>query len=280
MVPRRREGWKPSHGQRENTQPCNHGPDRETQLSPRLPLFETQKPYIVFPGFFKFHQTSNLSYTLGPEQLIKDARACPEEFSLDKQGFIFRSWSPSPISWDVESHITGAYLPRSVPNSPTTPLRALNVYNQPDQSPAGVLDRLRLALPDEDMDELLGQYRVQIFNVWRPISSVVEDWPLAVCDARTTGKDDVVELEFVTPELVRLSYLAKWNENYKFYYLSHMTNKEVCIFKIFDSAHLEDPDASEATMGCLHTAFKLKSVPPEQARESIEVRLFVFSSRD
>lgn len=84
-------------------------------------------------------------------------------------------------------------------------------------------------------------------SVWRPISDVVEDWPLAICDARTVNTADLVELEFVTEELVKLSYLARWNEKYRFYYLSEMTNRDACIFKIFDSASFENRDDASAT---------------------------------
>ncbi|RYP75942.1 hypothetical protein DL770_007322 [Monosporascus sp. CRB-9-2] len=69
---------------------------------------------------------------------------------------------------------------------------------------------------------------------------------------------DLVELEFVTEELTRLSYLAKWNEKYRFYYLSHMTNQEVCIFKIFDSAALDDyGDEQRTTHEPRATAFNI-----------------------
>lgn len=68
---------------------------------------------------------------------------------------------------------------------------------------------------------------------------MVKSWPLAVCDARTATDDDFVELSYVTKELVRLSYMVKWNEKHQFYYMSNMTDQEVCIFKIFDSNALD-----------------------------------------
>ncbi|RYP54801.1 hypothetical protein DL768_000529 [Monosporascus sp. mg162] len=90
---------------------------------------------------------------------------------------------------------------------------------------------------------------------------------------------DLVELEFVTEELTRLSYLAKWNEKYRFYYLSQMTNQEVCIFKIFDSAALDDysDEQRRTTLGCIHSAFKLNPATQSRPRESVEVRILLFS---
>jgi hypothetical protein len=49
--------------------------------------------------------------------------------------------------------------------------------------------------------------------------------------------DDLDEMEYITEEFVRSSYLAKFNERHRFYYMSKMTNQDVCIFKIFDSAY-------------------------------------------
>lgn len=74
-------------------------------------------------------------------------------------------------------------------------------------------------------------------SVWRPIGATVEQWPLAVCDAQTVSMDDLEEMEYVTEECIRSSYLVKWNKDHRFYYLSRMNRREVCIFKIFDSAY-------------------------------------------
>lgn len=108
------------------------------------------------------------------------------------------------------------------------------------------------------MDELTANYRVRIFksvsilcstsfpvtlsadpfiSIWRPVKGVVEQWPLTVCDARSATMDDLDEMEYITDEFVRSSYLTKFNERHRFYYLSKMTSQEVCIFKIFDSAY-------------------------------------------
>ncbi|KAM6486197.1 hypothetical protein HDV62DRAFT_387601 [Trichoderma sp. SZMC 28011] len=218
---------------------------------------KTQRPYITLPGLLKTIHYANFDYVTGPEQLIKDVRGCTETFMLHEQGFTFLPWSPSDIDWTDEADIESRYLPQvkdllqkelDIGKSLQRSSKGrLSRGDASDQSPAGALDRLRLHLPQQEVDELLKKYRVRIFNVWRPISDVVEDWPLAICDARTVTTSDLVELEFVTDELVKLSYLARWNENYRFYYLSEMTNRDACIFKIFDSASFENRKDASAT---------------------------------
>lgn len=73
--------------------------------------------------------------------------------------------------------------------------------------------------------------------MWRPFRGLVEQWPLAICDASNTTLDDMEELEYVTEEFVRSSYLGKWSDKLQFWYLSRMTSDEVAVFKIFDSAY-------------------------------------------
>ncbi|KAF3074042.1 hypothetical protein CFAM422_003773 [Trichoderma lentiforme] len=275
---------------------------------------KTQRPYITLPGLLKTIHYANFDYVTGPEQLIKDVRGCTETFMLHEQGFTFLPWSPSDIDWTDEADIESRYLPqvkdllqkeldiseslkrcevfdwrlrkadsqevmRQVCDGRMIKIKPADIVHI-DQSPAGALDRLRLHLPQQEVGELLKKYRVRIFNVWKPISDVVEDWPLAICDARTVTTGDLVELEFVTDELVKLSYLARWNKKYRFYYLSEMTNRDACIFKIFDSASFENRSDASATLGCPHTAFRLPATSETgtRPRESVEVRLFVFST--
>ncbi|KAJ5855515.1 uncharacterized protein N7529_009459 [Penicillium soppii] len=271
------------------------------------PLLRTQKPYMVGPGFLKTIPTCNYRLAPGPEQLIEDVRGSTEEFTLAKQGFTFRSWSPSEIDWTDENQIVNTYLSeaqelvrqelnlgedfvrsevfdwrirntdsperiKNIEGGRMTKIRPADVVHI-DQSSAGAFDRLNHLLPKEEVDELTARYRVQIFNVWRPVKGVVEQWPLTICDARTATMDDLDEMEYITEEFVRSSYLAKFNERHRFYYMSKMTNQDVCIFKIFDSAY----HTAGETVGCPHTAFKIESVTSSSPRESIEARVFVFS---
>lgn len=77
------------------------------------PALKTQKPYLLSAGFMKSIPECNWKYEAGPEQVIKDARGYEEEFSLPKQGFAFRRWSPSEIDWEDESQILDKFLPEA-----------------------------------------------------------------------------------------------------------------------------------------------------------------------
>ncbi|PWY89860.1 hypothetical protein BO70DRAFT_426293 [Aspergillus heteromorphus CBS 117.55] len=275
------------------------------------PLLKKQKPYMVRAGVLKTIPTCNYRLKLGPEQLVEDVRGSTEKFTLSDHGFKFRSWSPTEIDWDDENQILQTFLPeakallreelglgdafkrcevfdwrmrntdsstriKSVDKGRMTKIRQANVVHI-DQSPAGAFDRLHRLLPKEEVEELATKYRVQIFNVWRPLKGVISQWPLAICDARTSTMSDLDEMEHITEEFVRTSYLAKYNPQHRFYYLSRMTNQEVCIFKIFDSAYLNPKDDRQETVGCPHTAFKIEEFTASAPRESIEARIFVFS---
>ncbi|KAF8544824.1 hypothetical protein BDD12DRAFT_800806 [Trichophaea hybrida] len=85
----------------------------------------------------------------------------------------------------------------------------------------------------------------RIESVWRPIVEVVDQ---------------------------RRNFLAKYNENFRFYYLSNMTKDEVCVFKVFDSEDTKAHCVPRASFW--HRDFNSPDLPP---RESIEVRLLVLS---
>lgn len=124
-----------------------------------------------------------------------------------------------------------------------------------DQTPLGVLDRMTQIFGDETAS-LAAKYRVRLIksaftlakrgpkagfdtdllgSVWRPLVDVVEDHPLALCDARSASLDDLIEVSFVDRGYIRHNYMAKYNPNFRLCYLSNMRSDETCIFKVFDS---------------------------------------------
>ena len=64
---------------------------------------------------------------------------------------------------------------------------------------------------------------------------MVEDLPLAVCDARRVGPEDLIEVAFIDGGIPRYNYMAKHSDEYRFCYLGNMRRDEVCILKNFDS---------------------------------------------
>lgn len=127
-------------------------------------------------------------------------------------------------------------------------------------------------------------------NAWRAISPGPQDFPLAVCDARTADKsedysnimvvvDDVKDI----PDLSDLDNLEPLDDKFrpeavlypytpgqKWYYFSNMNAHEVLLFKLFDSR--PDPTA----LRCPHCAFDNSKVEGAVLRESVEVRMVAY----
>lgn len=120
---------------------------------------------------------------------------------------------------------------------------------------------------------------------------IVEDYPLALCDARSATVDDLVSISQVDKGFVRHSFMAKYSKDFRFCYLENMRNDEVCIFKVFDSKdgvaqsgypylHVASLLMSALT-GVPHSSFNMKTHSSSaKPRESIEVRLIFLSALD
>lgn len=77
------------------------------------------------------------------------------------------------------------------------PVRKVHI----DQTPQGVLQRIRKHLSDHEAAEMqAGRLRVRLINVWRPLSGPVVDHPLAVAESLTINDVDLVEVKHVYPE--------------------------------------------------------------------------------
>jgi hypothetical protein len=141
-----------------------------------------------------------------------------------------------------------------------------------DQSYQAALNRVTQHLPDEAPTLLKG--RVQIINVWRPISTVQRD-PLAVADAKSVPDEDLVPKALVYPNKRGETYTVKYNADHRWRYKSGITPEEVILIKCFDSKM--DGRARRSP----HSAF-VDPTADEAApmRESIEVRALVFHPDD
>lgn len=141
-----------------------------------------------------------------------------------------------------------------------------------DQTYKASLSRVSHHLPGE-ADELL-KGRVQIINVWRPITTVERD-PLAVADAHSVPESDLVTRGLIYPTRNGETFSVKHNLKHRWYYRSGLTPEQVLLIKCFDSK--TDGRARRVP----HTAFVDPSAPSDApTRESIEVRALVFHTTD
>jgi len=122
-----------------------------------------------------------------------------------------------------------------------------------------------------DDAEALAQGRFQIVNLWRPLVDPVEDYPLALCDARSLEAQDLVDSERRAPNHVGEIQLAVHAPRQHWYYYPEMRPPEVLLFKTFDSIDGGNRPCS------IHSAIRLPDVPADaMPRESVETRAFVF----
>jgi hypothetical protein len=109
------------------------------------------------------------------------------------------------------------------------------------------------------------------YNIWRAVSEPPQDVPLAVCDARSVARDDLVAADavFDTADAPQWSFeglVVRHDPRHRWCYFSNMTRGEALVFKTNDS----DPSAPHCVP---HSAFDDPECPPGAVpRASIEMR--------
>jgi hypothetical protein len=249
--------------------------------------------------------------------IVRDGRPLREDFSLDVQGFVLAE-RPSqvrdffnkeeierlypgevvasvlaltgatrvaPIGWMVRTsgdvarhqrqavgytHRGGVQPPAGEAHVDFTPARA---------------EPLARALYEKTFPEGKGFSRFIASSLWRTFSPPPQDWPLAVCDARSVGRDEgTPNTMFIVDRLpdeqtmlgpmeneqnAPAAAIFHFNPAHRWWYFSGMTRDEVLLFKFHDS------DASKA-LRTPHTAFQDPSFPAARHRESIEFRTIAY----
>jgi hypothetical protein len=99
----------------------------------------------------------------------------------------------------------------------------------------------------------------------------VENWPLALCDARSIRPGDLVASGLVYRDKVGETYSVVHNPEHRWFYYPRLTPAEVLLLEIYDS---RTDGIARLTA---HTAFDDPSSPPlALPRRSIELRTLVF----
>ncbi|KXS21814.1 hypothetical protein M427DRAFT_40635 [Gonapodya prolifera JEL478] len=218
--------------------------------------------------------------------VITDLRSAGKEFKLDRNGFELLHHK-SAIQGDEfydEEKLKKVYLPEveevikkvtgasrtkvfdSIIRSPRSTFKAIDRVHGDYTTKSGA-GRLIEHIPEADSERLLNG-RFAIINLWRPIRTVV-DAPLAVADAITSPRSEIIAQSLVYPHRVGETAAFKYNPNVQFYYVSRQTPEEPLLIKTFEKA--------EDKAGFVpHSAFFDPTAPPNAPeRESIEVRVLV-----
>jgi hypothetical protein len=139
-----------------------------------------------------------------------------------------------------------------------------------DQTLASAPKRVAKHLTAEEAAWRL-QRRFAIVNFWRPVGGPALRTPLAVCDARTIERDDLLESDLVYRDWVGETYAVAFNPRHRWYWYPRQATTEATLLKIFDSA--TDGRARLTA----HTAFEDPHSPPDAPpRRSIEIRALLF----
>jgi hypothetical protein len=143
-------------------------------------------------------------------------------------------------------------------------------YPHADNTDASARELANLFDMFVDDFDLANYPRWAMYNVWRAITPPPQDFPLAVCDARSVDPADEVTVTAITEELQgdivhdTMSYVH--NPAHRWYYFPDMTFDEVIVFKSGDS----DPTKAVRVP---HTAFTDPTCPPGvPTRASVEMR--------
>jgi hypothetical protein len=275
----------------------------ESSLSSRTSAVESELNYLApgnaRPVNYTFDPPAGTPWnsgTLDPRRVtIRNARPLAEsgEISLDRNGFQLVSHRSAlkdfsddnlirlayhPEAEALLRHITGAekvvifdHTLRDSQNgsraNPALREPVRRVHN--DQTFVSGPRRVRDHLDVEEAERRL-RHRFAIVNLWRPLS-VVEQLPLALCDARSISADDLVPTDLVYRDKTGETYSFLANPRHRWFFFPRLRPDEVLLLKIYDSR--EDGTARLTA----HTAFEdPRSAPDAPPRRSIELRALLF----
>jgi len=232
--------------------------------------------------------------------LIRNARSILQHLSVDREGFALIEHHTKVTNFYDEEEVRSVYYPeaeqllkavtgasqviifdhtlrnaqKSQPSENSIKEPVKRVHN--DFTNKSGYSRARRELEAqgiENIEDLL-QQRFAIINVWRSIAQPIQESPLTVCDAQSIALKDLVAADLVYRDRVGETYSVTYNPEHRWYYFPQMHRDEALLIKCFDSA--EDGKARFAA----HTGFDDPTSPPDApARESIELRTFVFYSK-
>jgi hypothetical protein len=293
-----------------------------TPLDPPVRTVSTTITYVA-PGSFinRRFVAPGVEHNTGRYEAhnvtVRDGRSIREQFNLDVHGFVLaerptvvrdffdkdevdRTYPDevvaavkaltgatrvAPMGWmartsgDVAKHQkqTAGYTHRGGVQPPAGEAHV-------DFTPARA-EPLARAIYEKTFPDGKGYSRFIASSLWRAFSEPPQDCPLAVCDARSVGREEgVPNTMFIVDRLpdeqtmlgkmdneqsAPAAAIFHYNPAHRWWYFSNMTRDEVLLFKFHDS----DPSRALRTP---HTAFHDPSFANARIRESIEFRTIAY----
>ncbi|KAK4998930.1 hypothetical protein LTR66_001920 [Elasticomyces elasticus] len=229
---------------------------------------------------------------------IHDGWYRAKEFSIDKEGFALQEFKTGFDKWQDDDAVkeqlypdvveflrsnlgakrvlvfdhtirTKANAAKKLTQETNTSQRAPVMLVHCDYTAESGPVRVRQLLGDE-AEDLLSR-RVAFVNVWKPINSVVEERPLAMCDVTTSPQSDFFKLYLRYRDRTGENYVMRYSPAHKWWYFPKMNPEQVILLKTYDS----ESDGRACFVG--HSAFEDPNTPADaKPRESIEIRTIVF----
>jgi hypothetical protein len=236
-----------------------------------------------------------------PGRAVRIMNARSLESNLDREGFVLVPHTSSIVDFDLIqddpevdqryieemtellARVTGASKAfmlgrgkRRYGEGATDKLRPLSNakparYPHADNTDASATGLVEMVGAFVDDIDLTGYSRYALYNMWRAVSAPPQDFPLAVCDARTVMPLDEVTVTAITVEkdtgeITHDTTGYLYNPAHRWYYYQNMAPDEVLVFK----AHDTDPIRSVRVP---HSAFTDPTCPAGvPTRASVEMR--------
>jgi len=224
---------------------------------------------------------------------IRDARPLCSQLSLDQNGFVLAEHRTVVTDFFDNAQLKALYYPEvkrlvqtisgaarvvvfdhtlrtgDSSEQEAKKIREPVLWAHNDYTEWSGPQRVREILPKEA--EHLLRHRFAIIQVWRAIDRPIQANPLALVDARSVSRADLLAAERRYPDRVGETYQLRYNPDHLWFYFPQMQRDEAIVFKVYDS-HIH---------GCArftpHTSFIDPTTPPgAPPRQSIEVRTFAF----
>ncbi len=276
---------------------------QSADTSGATPTIEAPIGYLIdtgeMPVFYQSNVAGERTNFEGEREkrtmVVRDARALPNTFTLDVEGFAFVDHPTKVQDFYDDGELAAVYNPEvealiaehtgasrvfvfdHTRRSSSQAVREKHNARDPagaahtDYTDWSAAQRIRDLLPEEADARLAGRFA--IVNVWRSVTGIIEQWPLALCDARSVDDSLLHTVERRAYNRVGQTRHASYDAGNIWYYFPRMTREEAVLIKNYDSA------ASQLGVApySLHTAFEDPTSPPDAApRESLETRALVF----
>jgi|TARA_B110000196_G_scaffold11592_2_gene9527 hypothetical protein len=224
---------------------------------------------------------------------VRNGRLLPNVFSLAVEGFAFTEHNTGVVDFHDDTEVAAVYEPEVIKiiteytgasrvvvfdhtrRSSSQKLREKHNARDPagtahtDYTDWSATQRIKDILPNES-EKILAK-RFAIVNVWRSTNGIIQEWPLALCDARSINDDCLHTVERRAYNRIGQTRHASYDANNLWYYFPKMKTSEVVLIKNYDT--LRDGTARYS----MHTAFDdPTSLSNAEPRESIETRALVF----